>query len=169
MSYYGTVALFKTYNTDRGRTISTSWSDANIEAALLVCSEWIDNVYESIFIGYKTDGYTQERSWPRTNAQVQVYPYYVYSTTEIPDKVTNAVYELTFKYLTDSTILDKDYTPNKYRSVTVQGAVSVDYDSSLRVSDIQTKFSIIQKIMNDLIDPNAVGSYSPLSGSLGRG
>lgn len=167
--FYGSVALFKTYHQARGRVIPVGWSDVNIESALLVSSEWLDGQYESIWIGYKTNGYTQEQSWPRTNAQVQAYPYYLYSTTTIPDKVVNATYEVAFKYLTDPTVLNKDFVPQKYKSVSVSGAISVEYNSLLMsTSDIQTSFYVVQDMISGLIDNNAAGSYSPISGSLGR-
>ena len=62
--YYGNVDDFKTYCMSRGKSLPETWTDEMIESALLVSSEWLDGEYENIFIGYKANGYKQERSWP---------------------------------------------------------------------------------------------------------
>lgn len=167
--YYGNVDDFKTYCMSRGKSLPETWTDEMIESALLVSSEWLDGEYENIFIGYKANGYKQERSWPREAAVVQSYPYYLFAKDEIPAQIEKATYEAAFRNLTSPGSLQVDFTPNQYSSVRVEGAISVEYNSSLTyASDIQTEIPIIQTLMSDLIDYDKPGSFSRVSGRASR-
>lgn len=161
--FYGNAEDFKDYCISRGKEINESWSDSKIESALLVSSEWLDNQYEDIWVGYKID-FKQERSWPRQAAVIQKFPYYVYKTDEIPEQVIRATYEAAFRELTSFGSLQVDYTPNKYKSVSVDGAVSVEYASMNYSSDVQKVIPIIQDLMSVLIDDSKNGSMSYISG-----
>lgn len=167
--FYGNVDDFKSYCTSRNKDLSETWSDELIESALLISSEWLDGKYENIFIGYKADGYKQERSWPREAAVVQFYPYYLFAKDEIPEQIKKATYEAAFRNLISPGSLETDFTPNQYKSVRVEGAISVEYNSSLTyASDIQTEIPIIQTLMSDLIDYDKSGSFSRVSGRASR-
>ncbi len=162
---YGSAENFKKYITDRGKAINESWQKDVIESALLVASEWLDNQYENCWIGYKANGYTQERSWPRKSAVAQTYPTYTFPDTEIPSQVVWATYEAAYRYLQDNKVLQSDYTPSKYSMVSITGSLTVQFNETLTgASDVQTQFPIIQNLMSDLIDPNKEGSLSPLTG-----
>lgn len=164
--FYGNVDDFKEYFTSRGKTIPETWTDEMIESALLVSSEWLDGQYESLWIGYKVD-FKQERSWPRQSAQVQTYPYYVYKNDEIPEQVVKAVYEACFRELTKSGSLQVDFIPNKYKSVSVDGAISVEYNDILYASESQIQMPVIQTLMSVLIDQSK-GGNNPISGKASR-
>ena len=163
---YGSAVGFETYHTARGRTVPDSWTDAYIEAALLVASEYIDQKYGNRFFGFPTGGYTQEREWPRTLAYTDTYPVYVFAADEIPTEVVDATYEAAFREATEQGSLTVDFTPSKYSSVSVTGAVSVNYDTTLKVGDVQKQIYNIEAILKPLFDPN----YSPssLSGDVVR-
>lgn len=164
--YYGNADGFKTYHEARGKQIAVEWTDEKIESALLVSSEWLDSKYTSLWVGFKTDGYLQEREWPRTNATVIVYPYYTFPINSIPEQIMKATYEAAFRQLTDNS-LQVDFTPNKYSSVRVEGAVSVDYNPAIySASDAQTEIPVIKALMQDLLCETAT---SPLSGGVLRG
>lgn len=164
--FYGNVDDFKEYFITRGKDIPQDWTDDMIESALLVSSEWLDGQYESLWIGYKVD-FKQERSWPRQSAQVQTYPYYVYKNDEIPEQVVKAVYEACFRELTKSGSLQVDFTPNKYKSVSVDGAISVEYNDILYASESQIQMPAIQTLMSVLIDQSK-GGNNPISGKASR-
>lgn len=168
MAFYGSAVGFITYTKDRGRSISPVWTYSVIEAALLVSSEWLDNRYGEIWVGHPTDGFTQSRKWPRTSAVTNTFPQHTFSNSEIPDVVVNAIYEATYRELVTNGTLEKDYTPNKYTKVSVDGAVSVEYDNSLRASDIQIQIPIIESLMQPLLNSSAQGSFSLFSGGLSR-
>ena len=53
--FYGNADGFLTYLNERGREVSDDWDTGDINAALLVASEWLDNQYETSWIGYKKD------------------------------------------------------------------------------------------------------------------
>lgn len=169
MTGYGNATDFKSYHTERGKTIPSSWTDDLITKALLLVSEWLDNRYSSLWIGYKTDGWTQEREWPREAAISQTYPSYFFADDEIPAQVVNATYEATFREMTVSGSLEVDFTPNKYKNVSISGALSVEYSSVLtQAGDVQLEIPIIQSLMKPLIDPLSSGDTSSLSGKVVR-
>lgn len=162
--FYGNADGFITYLEKRGYEILYDWSEEDINAALLVASEWLDSHYENFWIGFKIK-YEQERSWPRQNAVVAVYPYHIYSNTDIPVQVIQATYEAARRHLVKKGSLEVDYQPTQYQSVSVYNAVSVEYkDSISSAGDIQLQIPIVQNLMSILIDPNKGADSSSLSG-----
>lgn len=166
--FYGSAAEFRTYHASRGRTISEDWSDAAIEAALLVASEWLDNIYGDEFVGWKTDGFDQEREWPRESAATDTYPQKVFTTTEIPDRVEQATYEAAWREMNSTGSLNVDFTPNKYNKAAVDGAVSVEYAQNLTLNDSQVQIRVVKALIKPLLDPQKAAASSTLSGSVSR-
>ena len=166
--FYGNATDFATYFNERGFTVPTSWSEQQINAALLVASEWLDSQYEDVWIGYK-NSFQQERSWPRQQAMVQTYPYYIFNNDEIPTQVIHATYEAAKRELTNKGSLQIDYQPSRYSKVSVYNAVTVEYDTTVNsIGDIQTQISVVQNLMSVLIDPNKGGTGSSLVGKAVR-
>lgn len=166
---YGNANGFREYFRTRGKSLSEIWTDEKIESALLVASEWLDGQFEASWIGYKTEGYKQERSWPRTAAVVASFPYHLYDKNEIPEQVIKATYEAAYREGTSNGCLQTDFTPSKYKSVSVSGAVAVEYnDLVLSAGDAQLEIPIIQNLMKPLIDPQKSGDLSVLSGKVVR-
>ena len=168
---YGTVAAFVDYHEARGREIPGTWDDTVIAAALLVASEWIDAVYGPSFTGYKTAGFTQEREWPRAGTLVRSTgywgDYYAYPDTEVPDRVEYATYEAAWREATTPQSLDIDYTPGKYKSVTIEGALSVDY-REVNAPDLMIQISKVDNWLWPLLDNGSGASLSSLSGGSTR-
>ena len=160
---YGSAADFTTYHEARGRTISEDWDIDVIEAALLVASEWVDNSFGDLFSGFPTDGYLQERQWPRTSAYTNTYPIYVFAVDEIPTDLENAVYEAAFREATSNGSLSVDFTPTKYKSVSIDSALRVEYLQNLDVHNSQKQIQIIDMLLSPLLDEKL--DNSPLSGS----
>jgi hypothetical protein len=169
---YGDATGFVAYFEARATDICGAWDDAAIEAALLVASEWIDGVYGPSFVGHKTAGFTQEREWPRINAIVKGTgywgEYYTFPDSEIPDRVENAAYEAAFRHLTKPGCLQVDYTPGKYKSVKIDGSISVEYSSLISSSDIQIQIARIDTLLWPLLDTYGIGSGSTFSGGSSR-
>lgn len=166
---YGNAEGFKEYLGSRGMSMNCSWTDDKINSALLVASEWLDGIYEGSWIGYKAGGYTQERSWPRKSAQIQSYPFYIFPENEIPEQVIKATYEAAYRQLGNGNALQTDFTPNRYKRVSVNGAISVEFDETVTSwSDVQTQIPIIQTLMNDLMNNDSSGSMSAMSGKAVR-
>lgn len=163
---YGSAAAFEAYHEARGRTVPVSWDTAYIEAALLVASEWIDGKYGDRFYGFPTGGYTQERQWPRTSAYTNTYPVYVFSDSEIPTEMVEATYEAAWREAETQGSLSVDFTPSKYNSVSIDGAMYVNYNNTLGVQDVQKQIEPIERILKPLFDPNKFSSV--LSGSVMR-
>lgn len=170
--FYGDATGFEDYLTARGRERLALWDDDAVDAALLVASEWIDGVYGPSFVGHKTDGFLQPREWPRINAVVKATGawgnYYVFPDSAIPDQVKNAAYEAAFRHLTTPGCLQVDYKPGKYKSVSISGAISVDYSPLTTSSDIQIQIAAIDTLLFLLLDTNSPNSTSNYSGGTNR-
>lgn len=160
-----TVEGFIAYHDLRNHEIPATWEEDQIEASLLVASEWIDNIYGNSFIGQKTLGFLQEREWPRINASVLDIRYpYIFGPEEIPERITKAVYEAAYRDRSNPGSLMVDYTPGKYKSVEISGAVSVDYAQFAFASEIQSTYPIIDNILEILLTTaNSLSIYSSSS------
>lgn len=165
--YYGSADGYKTYQVAHGRVIPTTLTDTEIESALLVASEWLDFRYGTAFIGTKTNGFLQEREWPRKNAVVQEYPSYTFEDYEIPTQVVNATYEAALRQLEDKGCLSTDYTPPKYKSVSVSGAVAVEYATFDGAFSAQKQIPVVDSLLSSLLDPHAE-DYADFSGKVAR-
>lgn len=178
---YGDAAGFEAYHEDRGRVVQGSWDISSINAALLAATEWIDGCYGPLFIGQKTQGFTQEREWPRSSATVvekqsrygltPSYGYiasYTFPDTEIPERVKNATYEAAFRQLTTPGSLEVDYTPGKYKSVTIEGSLSVEYSQINSYTEVQLQIGAVDRLLWPLLDSSAGGGMSNLSGGSTR-
>ncbi len=166
--FYGTANGFKQYFAERNREVDPIYTDSQIEGVLLVASEWLDNSYSDKWVGLKTGGFEQSRSWPRQAAVENTYPYHTYPPTEIPKKVEYGTYEAAIRQLNEQGYLLKDFTPNQYDSVSVVGAVSVQYNRSLSSSGfIQNEIPIIGNLLKSLID-SSTSNDTVISGSCYR-
>lgn len=166
---YGNADGFRKYFRLRGKALSESWTDEKIESALLVASDWLDSQFETSWIGYKTGGFDQERSWPRTAAVTASFPYHLFNNDEIPEQVIKATYEAAYREVKSNGCLQTDFLPTRYKSVSVSGAVSVDYnDFVLSAGDAQLEIPAVQSLMEPLLDPQKTGSLSVLSGKAVR-
>lgn len=164
---YGNAADFVSYHEDRGRDIPGSWSDTGISAALLVASEWLDASYADSWVGYPTGGYSQERLWPRSAAYTNTSPSYTFTDDEIPLAVVSATYEAAYRELTTPGTLGADFTPGKYKSVKIDGAVQVEYASMFSAGEAQIQMPVLAGLMNPLLT-TGIGKASPISGDAVR-
>jgi len=120
--FYGTEAGFETYLEERGYI----QPDGDVEPALVRASTWLDATYGMQYSGYKTDGRSQLRAWPRTNAtdseNISI------ETDDIPIEVEHATYEAARQELTTPGSLQPIVNPSKtIKKVSIEGAVSVEY------------------------------------------
>lgn len=164
VDFYGTVADFNEYHTARGTDVSV-YSDVNVSAALLLASEWLDSRYQDAFGYYKTGRRDQVRTWPQIG-YMDRFGYAVVSTA-VPTEIEHATYVAAVKALQTPGVLNQDYTPNKYKRVAVDGAVSVEFNQFNSAFDAQTQFLLIDQILAPLIG-GALGNLSSLSGSVVR-
>lgn len=162
MSYYGTPVAALTYHADRG---NTAWITAGTDeraAALLRASEYIDGTYRASFQGYKTGGRAQAREWPRTDAYVfELATWQALDANTVPDEIERATYEAALRELTPG-YLTPDFIPSEgKKSVSVDGAVSVEYWSPEKQPSIKK----IQLILLPLLASDGY-STSSLSGKV---
>lgn len=144
---YGTNEGFTAYHTERGRDVS-GFDDAAITAARLVGSEFIDDTYGAQFSGEKVGLQAQEDQWPRNGAWD--IDGYAIAADSVPDRVIRASYEAAYVQLTAPGTLVVNFTPNKYKSARVDGAVSVEY-ADLDAISSQTRFLNIDRIIAPLL------------------
>lgn len=151
---YGTFAGFGTYHTARGRDVS-AYTEAQVDAALLVASTSLDNNYRSSFAGYKVDGRDQDNEWPR-NGAYDINGDSI-AATETPDEVISATYELAYQELLLPGALALNYSPSKFDSVSVSGAVAVKYAKLDGSGEFQTSFQIVDELLSNLMVNNVNG------------
>ncbi len=161
--FYGTEADFTAYMNDRNRAVPSG----NIPASLLVASEWIDRVYGSRFSGIKTAGRAQVRQWPRVGAFESI-DLTVIPSNQIPTEIEHATYEAVTRVL-QGVSLSVDYTPGKYKSVSIAGAVSVEYAGFASAQDMQTQYVTIDQLLMPLLNRQGLGGdFSSYSGKIER-
>ena len=148
--FYGTVEGFREYHLKRGHDLAPEFAqdDDAVAAALLVASEWIDAKYRKAFLGQKIGGRDiQIREWPRLNA----FSTYHEVLTGIPREIEHATYEAAAIQGATPGALSVNWVPGKYKSVSVDGAVSVVYASISSVFEAQTQFAIIGEILSTIL------------------
>lgn len=164
--FYGDADGFEDYWNSRGRQAAIiAYDPTDIEAALLVASEAIDASYISQFMGLKHGGRDQVREWPRDGVQ-DIYGYAIPNTVP-PREVINATYEAALRQLLTPGVFFKDYNPSQYKSVSVSGAVSVVFNAGTAY-DFQTQMPQIAAILYPILTGIGAGSFSTLSGGVGR-
>lgn len=153
---YGTRADYTTYHAARNHS-TASHTDARIDAALIVASEWIDAVYRTSFPGLKVGMRAQEREWPREGG-MDIYGYAI-SAASVPTEVINATYEAAYRQIETPGCLAIDWTPAKYKRVSVDGAVSAEYRIFDSIGDAQMRLAIVDQIL----DPILTGTKADVS------
>jgi hypothetical protein len=161
--FYGTAAGFQAYHLARGRHTTQHHTD-DVTVALLVASEWLDGAFGYRWPGYKVGNRQQQtRDWPRS--WVQDREGYPVDATTVPTEIENATYEAALRHLQDETVLQSDYTPNRYKRVSIEGSVSAEY-LSLSAEQVQVQFPVIGQILAPLLEGN--GGVSSISSGVVR-
>lgn len=112
MSGYGSDSGFDDWLTANGYSLpSGSPTNAVLRER---GSVYIDGTYETRFPGTPTGGASQERSWPRTDAEDR----YGNAISGIPDRVVNASYQAAWLEANTSGVLSKTYTPGTEKVLT---------------------------------------------------
>lgn len=159
---YGTREGFTSYHTARGNDIG-DYSNGAIDIALLVASEYLDGAYRTHFPGFKVDGRDQIREWPRYDAfDIENDP--IPSDT-VPTEMEYATYEAALRHLATPGSLLGDFTPSKYRRVSIGGSIDVTY-AMVSAQDVQKQFPAIDRILQPITGNSGV---SQLSGAVSRG
>lgn len=163
--FYGDAAGFQAYWAARGGSTAAGLENEDIETALLIASEWIDRSFRAQFDGTKVGQRPQLREWPR-NGAIDIDNHYIASDA-IPREIISATYEAAMRHATTPGIFFKDYSPSKYKSVSISGALSVDYAIG-SAYDFQTQFPAIAAILAPVLTGEGTGGYSGLAGSVAR-
>jgi hypothetical protein len=158
--FYGTAAGWRIYHIARGRNVDAYDDDDEINAALLVASERNDAKYRTGFSGNKVGYRAQVREFPRFNGFDRNGD--AIASDSVPTEMINATYEAALRQLVEPGSLSVDWTPNKYKRASVDGAVSVEWNVFGSAMDAQTQFLIIDEIIAPILTGS--GNYSPLSG-----
>ncbi|RVJ72225.1 DnaT-like ssDNA-binding protein [Sinorhizobium medicae] len=127
MAGYGDNAGFTSYAEAAGYVFPDGTTDAQKTAARQRGSLVIDRC-EPKFSGRRTDGYSQERAWPRTGAAT----YYgeAIPSNEIPVAIINASYEAAFLELTNPGSLSPVVTGAQTVKREKIGQLEVEYSTS---------------------------------------
>lgn len=163
MLAYGSAAGFRHYHALRGRE-TAAWTDVQVEAKLILASEWLDGRYRGSFGGNKVGSRVQVREWPRVGATDR--DGYAIADAVVPTEIEYATYEGALRELENAGSLSVDWTPPKYKRVSVDGAVSVEYASFDTAADAQSRFIAIDYLLAPIL--SAGGAISSLSGAIHR-
>lgn len=161
---YGTADGFRAYLAERNITATNSTDDALVNAALLVATEWLDSRYRAVFPGLKTSGRLQLRQWPRRGAS-DIYGYYIDYLT-VPVQIENATYEAARIELDVPGQLTVNFTRPEFTEAVISGAMSVKYNTTLTVRDVQLQVQAVDQVLYEIIRPEWGGSS--ISGTLTR-
>ena len=140
--FYGTHAGYDAYCTARNHDHGPH-NEAAVLAALLVASEWLDARYRGSFPGLKVGQREQVREWPRTGAMD--YYGYAISSEVVPVEIEYATYEAAHREITQAGSLSVDYTPSKYKRV------SVEYNDFDNAREAQTQYNVIDQILQPIL------------------
>ena len=161
---YGTVDGFRSYHTSRARDVS-DYTDATVYAQLLNATEWIDATFRNDFQGWKLEPFTQEREWPRTGV-VDYYGYAVLGTS-VPVQIERATYEAALRMLQNASAFNPVVTGNKYKRVSIDGALSIEY-ANQTIESMREQVPIIGQVLSALLESRGRDS-SGLSSRAVRG
>lgn len=157
MVYYGTPEGFREYCVARDISLPVAaLDDDDVMSGLLVASEWIDGGYQPLFPGVKTAGRSQEREWPRIGA-IDRDGHYL-DSLDVPREMERATYQATAIHMNTPGALLVDYTPSKYKSVSVDGAISVQFSDFEDALSSQTQFLTISRILAPLLTNSGIGT-----------
>ncbi len=158
--FYGTEDGFEAYCEARGYTIPAG----EVEPALLRSSMFIDAKYGARFTGLKTSGRDQQRSWPRNGAYDSEG--WGFLSTDIPWHIEHATYEGALRELTTPGALAPDVISGKIiKSVTVEGAVSIDY--AIGSADARSQVPIMT-VLDGILAPLLGAATNPYAGMRSR-
>lgn len=162
MPAYPDIADFMAYCAERGIALPSG----DLEPALLVASEVLDFKFGAQFSGIKTGGRDQEREWPRIGATD--IDGHEFTFDEIPREVRFATYELAAVEANSSGAIIVNWTPNKYKRASVDGAVTAEWNAAIQSAwDAQPQFYKVDRIISPLLTAQGTG-FSLISGKLVR-
>jgi hypothetical protein len=150
-----------------GLTFPISGADeALAEQALRRATIWVDATYRPRFPGWRTNYRAQALEWPRQGAYDQnVIPQYVPSD-EVPIEIKRACVIAAVREKASSGSLSPDVTPGQIKkSVSVDGAVAVEYAIGSGVADQRPVVTMIDDVLASLL---STGRGATLYGSVTR-
>lgn len=167
--YYGSPTEFELYAMERAYDLPADIDFDDVTAALIVASVWLDGrMIGQLGSTLKTGGRAQERQWPRQGF-VDGYGDAI-GVNEVPREVEHATYEAAFRQLATPGALNVDFTLAKsYKSVSIDGAVSVTYAGASSADDAQLSIPIVDRILAPLLSSVQATAVSSMSGRLIRG
>jgi hypothetical protein len=156
--WYGNPTEFNQYCTNRGYIVP----EGDVTDALVRASQYIDSIYGSSFIGYRTHGREQPRAWPRVSAY-DTEGYYI-DPEETPVEVRQATYESALRELQSPGSLQPDIIPGKIKESVTVGSVSVTYATSGTVQSQLPVMTVLNGLLAPLLGGNDGGWASSLVG-----
>lgn len=164
MSFYGDLTNASTYHAARGNTAWGLLSSAAQTAALVRGSDYVDQRYReklksgrwvSMFPGVKTGGRSQEREWPRTDAED--YEGNEIPDDEVPEEVESATYEAALREAASPGSLSPDYIPGAQLKRKKIGPMEREY---FEAKEGQNPARPVISMIDEIIAPVLVVRYS---------
>lgn len=160
---YNSIADINAYALARGLTFAITGADTALaEEAARRAFVWLDATYRPYLSGYRTnyERPAQAGEFPRTNMYDQSDIAQLIASDVIPVEWVAAHCEAAIREKASSGSLSPDITPGEIiESVTVEGAISVDYAKGAGVSGQKPIVSVIDNILAPLISISHGASF----------
>jgi hypothetical protein len=86
----------------------------------------------------------------------------------VPPEIENATYEAANIHLTTPNALSVDFVPAKYRKVSVDGAISLEYADFSSSNEVQSTFKRVEEALSMIISGRNLRPVNRLSGEVFR-
>ena len=152
---YGSLSGLKTFASRRGNDLASSYTDTQLEAAMIRSMDWIESKRDK-FQGDKVST-AQALQWPRSGACIDKT---LVATNAIPQELISAQYFLAIEALTqDLQPTKKSTDKGPVSSEAVEGAVSIAYDTRFSVShSVYEKANEMMKVLYGVVGDRIVRS-----------
>jgi hypothetical protein len=142
MAGYGDDAGFATWLTENGYALPVG--APTLAVLRNRGAGYIDGVYGARFTGIPTDGFAQERAWPRTGAYAYGQPI---GDSIIPDAVIKASYAAAWQEASSPGSLSASGSEaSRVKREKVEGAVEVEYQASIGEFSASTLVTLLTSV-----------------------
>lgn len=143
---YGTEAELEAYALSTGQSLPS----ADLPAALVRATSYIDGKYGSRFSGKRAGGFEQDLAWPRIGAFLEGFPI---PPDAIPKAVVNATYEAAIREARNPGSLSPDYVALQAIKREKVDVIETEYAVSATPSaaDAQPVITVIDDMLAGLL------------------
>ena len=163
------VAAFKTYADDRGLVYSGTYSDAQIEQAIVRATDYLSNsfAWQGFRVKERNDSAgAQALAWPRTSVLDSAG--YTLDSESLPWELENATCEVAWHELANNRAMAPAYDAHGRAKIEKVGPLMTEYDlSRLDPDGARPELLAVRDLIGQFLEQGALGG-SRLSGEASR-